>query len=392
MSERDSTGDWGPAVNLGPGINSIYDEETPFLVNDDQTLFFSSRGHFNIGGFDVFRSDLDADGKWSTPVNIGYPVNTTDDELFFKPVGKGDRGYYSRIDDKGYGRSDIFSCDIYSERNPRNFIVKGKATVSNLLPEFAEPVKVTAVSSADATRKITALTNPLTGLYSFILPHGGYRFTFDSEDAVSLSQNLDLPVSYGGDTVRIDPVILKETDFSARLRLLSDTLLKVNSAEPVNINLIAEERALLNVGVRSPDSLLTVELFRITDSTFTYTFLPEEGESMVSFRLTDRFGNDTNAVVWVSRTDITSRDVKPLYNKILTRPVSEGKDENITVKPAASRDSSRLYADVSGDEPVSADEADVRGSCRLWWLLIAAALIIFFFIWRRRQRNRNEKD
>ena len=392
MSERDSTGDWGPAVNLGPGINTIYDEETPFLVNDDRTLFFSSRGHFNIGGFDIFRSDLGTDGRWSTPVNIGYPVNTTDDDLFFTPVGKGDRGYYSRIDDMGFGRSDLFSYDIYSERNPRNFIVTGKATVSNLLPEFAEPVKVTAVRSTDAARKITALTNPLTGLYSFILPHGAYRFTFDSEDAVSLSQNLEMPVSYGGDTVRIEPVIMEETDFSARLRLLSDTLIKVGSPEPVDISLIAEERSLLNVGVLMPDSLLRSEFFRITDSTFTYTFLPQEGESMVSFRLTDRFGNDTNAVVWVRRTDYTSRDVKPLYNKILTRTVSEGKDENITVKPAASRDSSLLYADVSGDEPASADEADVRGGCRLWWLMVAAALIILFFIWRRRQRNSNEKD
>ncbi len=392
MSERDSTGDWGPAVNLGPGINTIYDEETPFLVNDDRTLFFSSRGHFNIGGYDVFRSDLDANGRWSTPVNIGYPVNTTDDDLFFTPVGKGDRGYYSRFDDKGYGRSDLFSCDIYSERNPRNFIVTGKATVSNLLPEFAQPVKVTAVSSADAARMITTLTNPLTGLYSFSLPHGAYRITFDSEDAVTLSRNLEMPVSYGADTVRIDPVILEETDFSARLRLLSDTLLKVNSAEPVNINLIAEERSLLNVGVLPPDSLLTVELFGITDSTFTYTFLPEEGESMISFRLTDRFGNDTSAVVWVSRNDFIAPDVIPLYNKILTRPVSEGKDENITVKPVAARDSALLSADISGDEPLPADEADVRGGCRLWWLLIVAALIIFFFMWRRRQRNRNEKD
>ena len=392
MSERDSTGDWGPAVNLGPGINTVYDEETPFLVNDDRTLFFSSRGHFNIGGYDVFRSDLDANGRWSTPVNIGYPVNTTDDDLFFTPVGKGDRGYYSRFDDKGYGRSDLFSCDIYSERNPRNFIVTGKATVSNLLVEFAQPVKVTAVSSADAARMVTVLTNPLTGLYSFSLPHGAYRITFDSEDAVTLSQNLEMPVSYGADTVRIDPVILDKTDFSARLRLLSDTLLKVNSAEPVNINLIAEERSLLNVGVLPPDSLLTVELFGITDSTFTYTFLPEEGESMISFRLTDRFGNDTNAVVWVSRNDFIARDVKPLYNKILTRPVSEGKDENIIVKPAAASDSALLSADISGDEPLPADEADVRGGCRLWWLIIVAALIIFFFIWRRRQRNRNEKD
>ncbi|MFN2336871.1 MAG: hypothetical protein ABR560_07860, partial [Bacteroidales bacterium] len=319
------------------------------------------------------------------------PVNTTDDDLFFTPLGTGDRGYYSRFDDEGYGRMDLFSCDIYSERNPRNFIVTGRASVSNLLAEFLEPVKVTAVSNTNASPVITALTNPLTGLYSFRLPHGVYRFTFNSEDAETFSQNIEIPVSYGGDTVRIEPVILEETDFSARLRLLSDTLLKVNSAEPVKINLIAEERSLLDVGVLPPDSLLAVELFMITDSIFTYTFLPEEGESTISFRLTDRFGNDTATVVRVTRKDVSTRADKPLYNKILPKPVGEEADEDKT-KPAVTRDSSDLSSDLSDREVLPADEAGGRRDCQLWWLLILTALIIFFFIWRRRKRNKNEKD
>lgn len=392
MAERDSTGDWGPAVNLGPEINTIYNEETPFLANDDRTLFFSSRGHFNMGGYDIFQSDLGTDGRWSTPVNIGYPVNTPDDELFFIPLGKGDRGYYARFDDEGYGRMDLFSYDIYSERNPRNFIVTGRATVSNLLAEFLEPVKVTAIGNADSAQMISALTNPLTGHYSFRLPQGAYRITFDSEDAETVSQNLEIPVSYGSDTVHLDPVVLQETDFSARLRLLSDTLLEVSSAEPVNINLIAEERSLLDVGVLPPDSLPAVELFRITDSIFTYTFLPEEGESTISFRLTDRFGNDTGAVVRVTRKDVSTQAAKPLYNKIPSKPVGEVADDDKTVQPVATQDSSVISADISDKEILPADEADVKGGCRLWWLLIVSALIIFFFIWRRRKRNRNEKD
>ncbi len=391
MAERDSTGDWGPAVNLGPEVNTVYNEDTPFLANDDRTLFFSSRGHFNIGGYDVFRADLGADGRWSTPVNIGYPVNTPDDDLFFIPLGKGDRGYYSRFDDEGYGRMDLFSCDIYSERNPRNFIVTGRASVSNLLAEFSEPVKVTAFSNANASRVTTVMTNPLTGLYSLRLPHGAYRFAFDSEDAETVSQNLEIPVSYGSDTVRIEPVVLDQTDFSARLTLLSDTLIKVGSPEPVDISLIAEERSLLNVGVLMRDSLLRSEFYRITDSTFTYTFLPEEGESTVSFRLTDRFGNDTGAVVRVTRKDVSTQTAKPLYNKIPSRPVGEEADDGKTVQPVATRDSSVISADISDTETLPADEAGVKGGCRLWWLLIVSALIVFFFIWRRRKSNRNEK-
>ncbi len=118
VSARDSLGNWGPAVNIGPEINTVYNEDTPFLANNDRTLFFSSRGHFNIGGYDIFRSDLDENGEWSTPVNIGYPLNTTDDDLFFNPVGDGNRAYHARFSDEGFGRMDLFACNIYTEGPP----------------------------------------------------------------------------------------------------------------------------------------------------------------------------------------------------------------------------------------------------------------------------------
>lgn len=119
VSARDSSGNWGPAKNLGPEINTVYNEETPFLTNNDSTLFFSSRGHYNIGGYDIFRSDLDENGRWSTPVNIGYPLNTPDDDLFFTPLVSGNRGYFSKFSGDGQGRMDIYSCEIWSEQNPR---------------------------------------------------------------------------------------------------------------------------------------------------------------------------------------------------------------------------------------------------------------------------------
>ena len=393
VAERDSTGDWGPAVNLGPEINTIYNEETPFLANGDRTLFFSSRGHFNLGGYDIFRSDLDAQGRWSTPVNIGYPVNSTDDDLFFMPLGKGDRGYYSRFGDDGQGRMDIYSCDIYSELNPRNFFVTGRASVSNLLAEFPQPVKITAVSNADKSKLITALTNPVTGLYSFRLPQGAYSFIYDSEDALSLSQSHEMPVSYASDTVRIEPVVLSETDLFARFRLLSDTLLKVSSLEPVDINIIAEERSILSVDLSPPDSLPTVALFTITDSAFTYTFLPQEGETMVSFQLTDRFGNDTGAVVRVIRKDAAPRPVKPLYREIPVRPEGDKAKAESGEKAVAASDSTALAPGAGGDETlVPADETESQGYCWLWWILLAVTLIILFLIWKRRKREKRDND
>lgn len=102
-------GDWGPAVNMGPEINTQFNEDRPFLINNGKTLFFSSQGHLNMGGYDLFRSDLQSNNLWSEPKNLGYPINTPDDDIFFMPVGDGKSGYYSRYNvTGGFGKSDIY--------------------------------------------------------------------------------------------------------------------------------------------------------------------------------------------------------------------------------------------------------------------------------------------
>lgn len=102
-------GDWGAAINLGPEINSQFNEDRPFLINNNKTIYFGSQGHDNIGGYDLFRSDLQTNGLWSKPENLGYPLNTPDDDIFFMPVGNGKSGYYSRFNvTGGSGKEDIY--------------------------------------------------------------------------------------------------------------------------------------------------------------------------------------------------------------------------------------------------------------------------------------------
>ena len=102
-------GDWGTPVNLGPEINTQFNEDRPFLINHGKTIFFSTQGHESMGGYDIFRSDLQSNGLWSKPKNLGYPINTPDDDTFFMPVGDGKSGYYSRYKETGgYGKEDIY--------------------------------------------------------------------------------------------------------------------------------------------------------------------------------------------------------------------------------------------------------------------------------------------
>lgn len=106
---RKDNGDWGTAVNLGPEINTQFNEDRPFLINNGKTLFFSSQGHENMGGYDIFRSDLQSNGLWSNPKNLGYPINTPDDNIFFMPTGDGNSGYYSIYkESEGFGKEDIY--------------------------------------------------------------------------------------------------------------------------------------------------------------------------------------------------------------------------------------------------------------------------------------------
>jgi Tol biopolymer transport system component len=102
-------GDWGPAINLGPQVNTQFNEDRPFLINKGKTLFFSSQGHRNMGGYDLFRSELQQNNLWSQPENLGYPLNTPDDNIFFMPTDNGKSGYISRYrESDGSGREDIY--------------------------------------------------------------------------------------------------------------------------------------------------------------------------------------------------------------------------------------------------------------------------------------------
>jgi tetratricopeptide (TPR) repeat protein len=115
ISEVNEHGEWSKPKNLGKTINTEFDEQVAYSVNSPDVLFFSSKGHYNMGGYDIFYSEKR--GKhWLIPVNIGYPVNDTRDNLYYSPnAGNIRDGYASREETGGYGSSDIYLIKIKSE-------------------------------------------------------------------------------------------------------------------------------------------------------------------------------------------------------------------------------------------------------------------------------------
>jgi hypothetical protein len=121
-SERMADDDWGPAENLGETVNTENDDIDPFICEDGKTLYFSSQGHLNMGDFDIFTTKLMPNKKWETPVNVGFPINTTGRNVFFYPLRNGEIGYYATVRPDGFGKEDIYKIEnlTLQARNNRN--------------------------------------------------------------------------------------------------------------------------------------------------------------------------------------------------------------------------------------------------------------------------------
>ncbi|KPL23610.1 MAG: hypothetical protein AMS23_06400, partial [Bacteroides sp. SM1_62] len=115
VSEQDAQGKWKDPVNIGKEINSRYDEEGVFISPDGNTLYFSSKGHNTMGGFDVFKSERNGMGEWSPAENLGYPVNSPDDDVFYKVTNDERIAYYSANRMGGHGGRDIYKIVFLGE-------------------------------------------------------------------------------------------------------------------------------------------------------------------------------------------------------------------------------------------------------------------------------------
>jgi outer membrane protein OmpA-like peptidoglycan-associated protein/tetratricopeptide (TPR) repeat protein len=195
VSKKLPNGDWSLPTNLGPSINTPFDEDGPFIHPDGKTLYFSSKGHNTMGGYDIFYSVRDDKGEWSKPVNIGYPVNTTDDDVFFVLSPDGKRGYYSSFNEKGYGEKDIYMINFLDAVEPDLVLYQG--TINDCDGNI--PQNITITITDESTQEIygTYTPNSNTGNYVLILPPGTvYSVSIESD----------------GYTLRTDTIVAKEKD------------------------------------------------------------------------------------------------------------------------------------------------------------------------------------
>jgi outer membrane protein OmpA-like peptidoglycan-associated protein len=150
MSHLEKKGDWGKAINLGTTINTSDDDEGPFMDLDGKTLYFSSRAHKGMGGYDIFKSVFDSTtSQWSEPENMGYPLNTADDDIYFVLSGDGRHGYYASIREDGLGEKDIYMITMPERKDYHKLVkkmevlLKKEIAVKDTTPvTVIEPVKL----------------------------------------------------------------------------------------------------------------------------------------------------------------------------------------------------------------------------------------------------------
>lgn len=180
-SDKTSEGEWGPPKNLGPVINSPLMEDHPQLTSDGNTLYFSSQGHNSLGGFDYFFSEKGKGRSWSFPVNMGYPISTTDDDLFMAPVGSGDTLFYSHYQDVSPVKKSIFQLIRCSEEPPTLITLHGTTRLQDSKIYDEPAVKVSVVDTLSGDTIKTVLPEPETGKYQVEVPPGSYTLVFQSE-------------------------------------------------------------------------------------------------------------------------------------------------------------------------------------------------------------------
>ena len=164
-SELQPDGVWGEPVNLGSVVNTPLNEDTPFLTADGSKLYFSSQGHNNMGGYDIFVSQL-VDGVWATPENLGYPVNTTDNDLFYYPWYDDGTGFVSIIREDGYGGEDIYGIRPYGVKSLADllFEVTGEfppVKIAETEPSVEESSPAASDLSQEPEPVIEFLINPV---------------------------------------------------------------------------------------------------------------------------------------------------------------------------------------------------------------------------------------
>ncbi len=178
-SQKLPNGKWGVAQNLGPEINTPYNEDFPNISPDGKTLYFSSSGYTSMGGYDIFKADINPETQqFSNPRNLGYPINTPEDNYNFRISNNGQFGYMSALRQGGRGDLDIYRIR-FNAVEPRYSVITGNVSSSDSVKKVNYGDVFITVSMSKSHQLVgNYLLNQITGRYVIVLAPGDYDISF----------------------------------------------------------------------------------------------------------------------------------------------------------------------------------------------------------------------
>ena len=205
VSHKSNNGKWGRPQNLGPVINTSGDESCSFMYADNQTLYFNSNGHPGYGKTDLFFSKKINDSTWSKPENLGFPINTIDDEGSLIVAADGKTGYYASEGIDSKGGLDLYSFELREDmRPPKTLWVKGKVFDANTKNGLPSSVELTDINTRQLLSKVQTdeegnylTTLPVGKEYVFNVNRKGYLFYSENYNIKSNSDSIytaDIPL------------------------------------------------------------------------------------------------------------------------------------------------------------------------------------------------------
>ena len=207
VSELDGSGNWGQAVNLGPEINTPFNEDIPFITDNGSTLYFCSEGHNSMGGYDNFKSQLTSAG-WRAPSNLGYPVNSADDDKFFQPFKNGVNAFYSMT--TGYKKKEIFFLDMTEREKERPYLISGIIAMADTVADLSKvAVKVIDRVSGDTLYRCNPETG--TGNYGVNVAPGLFKIMYSSTGFLNQAVDTMIVQNYPDPELKINITLLKDT-------------------------------------------------------------------------------------------------------------------------------------------------------------------------------------
>ncbi|CAN5315717.1 OmpA family protein [soil metagenome] len=206
VSEIDESGEWKPAKNLGPEINTQEDEVSPFIHVNGQTLYFASKGYPGFGGFDLYVVEKKESG-WTAPTNLGYPLNNYDDQLSLFITSDGQKGFYSHEKKNGnnYHSSHIYEFDVPEEikvTNKSNFVA-GKVYDAETKKLLDAQIELFDISEDQLVSQVSS--DPVNGEYLIVLTEGAeYALFITRPDYLFESLNFNYSDQASKEPVYID--------------------------------------------------------------------------------------------------------------------------------------------------------------------------------------------